>query len=125
MTIPRTKVEQFWSLYTHLNPPSALTPTTDYLLFHSGVRRPVLEDPPNLSGGKWIIRSKKGVLDRLWEDLDLAVLGERFDDLQLPTNEEPDEWPGICSCTGSAWSNEDIISVWNLHADTNIRDKIK
>ena len=120
------QVEQFWSLYTHLNPPSALTPTTDYLLFHSGVRRPVWEDPLNLSGGKWIIRLKKGVSDRLWEDLLLAVLGEQFDDLQPPANEELDEWPGICGCTISIRPNEDIISVWNRYeADTKIRDKIK
>ena len=126
MTIPGTKVEQFWSLYTHLNPPSALTPTTDYLLFHSGVRRPVWEDPLNLSGGKWIIRLKKGVSDRLWEDLVLAILGEQFDDLQPPADEEPDEWPGICGCTISVRPNEDIISVWNRYeADTKIRDKIK
>ena len=59
-----------------------MTPTTDYLLFHTGVRRPVWEDPLNLSGGKWIIRLKKGVSDRLWEDIVLAVLGEQFDDLQ-------------------------------------------
>ena len=128
MSDPRSpeQVEQFWSLYTHMNPPSALTPTTDYLLFHSGVRRPVWEDPLNLSGGKWIIRLKKGVSDRLWEDLVLAVLGEQFDDLQPPADEEPDEWPGICGCTISVRPNEDIISVWNRYeADTKIRDKIK
>jgi len=113
-------------LYTHLNPPSALTPTTDYLLFHSGVRRPVWEDPLNLSGGKWIIRLKKGVSDRLWEDIVLAILGEQFDDLQPPADEEPDEWPGICGCTISVRPNEDIISVWNRYeADSKIRDKIK
>lgn len=120
------QVEQFWSLYTHLNPPSALTPTTDYLLFHSGVLRPVWEDPFNLSGGKWIIRLKKGVSDRLWEDLVLAVLGEQFDDLQPPGDEEKDEWPGICGCTISVRPNEDIISVWNRYeADTKVREKIK
>jgi len=55
-----SSVESFWSLWTHLAPPSALQPTTDYLLFHTGIRRPVWEDPLNLSGGKWIIRLKKG-----------------------------------------------------------------
>ncbi|THH09903.1 hypothetical protein EW145_g1691 [Phellinidium pouzarii] len=74
------KVESFWSLWTHLNPPSTLQPTTDYLLFHSAVRRPVWEDPLNLQGGKWIIRLKKGVSDRLWEELIIAVVGDQFDD---------------------------------------------
>lgn len=73
-------VESFWSLWTHLNPPSSLLPTTDYLLFHSGVRRPVWEDPLNITGGKWIIRLRKGVADRLWEGLILALLGDQFAD---------------------------------------------
>jgi translation initiation factor 4E len=86
----------------------------------------VWEDPLNLSGGKWIIRLKKGVSDRLWEDIVLAVLGEQFDDLQPPTDEDPDEWPGICGCTISVRPNEDIISVWNRYeADTQIREKIR
>ncbi|KZP27507.1 IF4E-domain-containing protein [Athelia psychrophila] len=49
-----SSVESFWSLWTHLEPPSSLVPTTDLLLFHSGVRRPVWEDPLSLSGGKWL-----------------------------------------------------------------------
>ncbi|EIM86853.1 eukaryotic translation initiation factor 4E [Stereum hirsutum FP-91666 SS1] len=76
-----SSVESFWSLWTHLLPPSALLPTTDYLLFHSGVRRPVWEDPLNLPGGKWIIRLRKGVADRLWEDLVLAIVGDQFADV--------------------------------------------
>lgn len=74
------KIESFWNIWTHLNPPSEVQPTTDYLLFHSGIRRPVWEDPLNLQGGKWIIRLKKGTADRLWEELVLAVVGDQFDD---------------------------------------------
>jgi translation initiation factor 4E len=77
-------------------------PTTDYLLFLSSVRRPVWEDPLNISGGKWILRLRKGVADRLWEDLVLGVIGEQFD--------EEDE---ICGCVLSVRSQEDILSVWN------------
>ncbi|EJD07608.1 eukaryotic translation initiation factor 4E member 2 [Fomitiporia mediterranea MF3/22] len=78
-------IESFWMIWTHLNPPSTVQPTTDYLLFHSGVRRPVWEDPLNSQGGKWIIRLKKGVADRLWEELVLAVIGDQFDDCGLST----------------------------------------
>ncbi|KAL5513221.1 hypothetical protein ACEPAH_3619 [Sanghuangporus vaninii] len=78
-------IESFWMLWTHLNPPSNVQPTTDYLLFHSGVRRPVWEDPLNSQGGKWIIRLKKGVSDRLWEALVMAVIGDQFDECD-PTN---------------------------------------
>ena len=52
---------------------------------------------------------KKGVSDRLWEDLVLAI---RFDDLQPPADEEPNEWPGMCGYTISSRPNEDIISIW-------------
>ena len=123
-------------LWTHLTPPSSLVPTTDYLLFHSGVRRPVWEDPLNLSGGKWIIRLRKGVADRLWEDLVLAVIGDQFDGVvdsaeagsaHADGNADgvpPGEWPEICGCTISVRQNEDIISLWNRH-DSNAKSKEK
>ncbi|KAI1793507.1 eukaryotic translation initiation factor 4E class II [Ganoderma leucocontextum] len=131
-----SSVESFWSLWTHVHPPSSLLPTTDYLLFHSGVRRPVWEDPLNLSGGKWIIRLRKGVADRLWEDLILAVIGDQFhgvvvsgeaDGPQANGSSEgvpPGEWPEICGCTISVRQNEDIISLWNRH-DTSPKSKEK
>ncbi|KAI0316021.1 translation initiation factor eIF 4e-like domain-containing protein [Amylostereum chailletii] len=81
-----SSVESFWSLWTHLYPPSALLPTTDYLLFHTGVRRPIWEDPVNISGGKWIVRLRKGVADRVWEDLVLAIVGDQFSTLASPSS---------------------------------------
>jgi len=137
-----SSVESFWSLWTHLSPPSSLLPTTDYLLFHSGVRRPIWEDPLNITGGKWIIRLKKGVADRLWEDLVLAIIGDQFDDLPSSsalsrshsrasagpdsTGDEGTEWPGICGCTISVRQSEDIISVWNRYeADSRVRDNLR
>ncbi|KAH8104048.1 eukaryotic translation initiation factor 4E class II [Cristinia sonorae] len=124
-----SSVESFWSLWTHLNPPSSLLPTTDYLLFHSGVRRPVWEDPLNLSGGKFIVRLKKGVADRLWEDLVLAVIGDQFDEVagsEAHINDAADEWPEICGCTISVRQNEDIITVWNrTDGDAKVKDRIK
>ena len=99
------------------------------MLFHSGVRRPVWEDPLNLSGGKWIIRLRKGVADRLWEDLVLAVIGDQFESVVDPadasTAESADgDWPEVCGCTISVRQNEDIISLWNRH-DSNSKSKEK
>jgi len=129
------QVESFWSLWTHLAPPSALQPTTDYLLFHSGIRRPVWEDPLNLSGGKWIIRLKKGVADRIWEDLVLAVIGDQFDGCRSlaepnggldPEDASRTEWPEICGCTISVRQSEDIVSLWNrVDGDVKVREKIR
>ncbi|KAF8909327.1 eukaryotic translation initiation factor 4E class II [Gymnopilus junonius] len=141
-----SSVESFWSLWTHLAPPSALQPTTDYLLFHSGIRRPVWEDPLNITGGKWIIRLKKGIADRFWEDLVMAVVGDQFDDCRsAKTNEssrnkaslaganksEDDndggsEWPEICGCTISVRQSEDIVTLWNkVEADQKVREQIR
>jgi len=136
-----SSVESFWSLWTHLAPPSSLQPTTDYLLFHAGIRRPVWEDPLNLSGGKWIIRLKKGVADRLWEDLVLAIIGDQFDDCRgklednskaksgVSKTEDVSEgvaWPEICGCTISVRQSEDIITVWNrVDGDPVLREQIR
>lgn len=77
------------------------------MFFHSGVRRPVWEDPLNAAGGKWILRLRKGVADRLWEDLVLGVVGDQF---VGPDGEGADE---LCGCTISVRPTEDIISVWH------------
>ena len=133
------QIESFWSLHTHLSPPSSLVPTTDYLLFHAGIRRPVWEDPLNRTGGKWIIRLRKGVADRIWEDLICGVVGDLFDecgrgrskaDLDANSNGEGEveggDWPEICGCTISVRQSEDIISVWNrFEDDIKVREQIR
>ena len=139
--IPCPQVESFWSLHTHLSPPSSLIPTTDYLLFHAGVRRPVWEDPLNRTGGKWIIRLRKGVADRVWENLVCGVVGDMFDECgrgHLKSDgdgngngngnedEDGEEWPEICGCTISVRQSEDIVAVWNrVEADVKVREKIR
>ncbi|KAJ6553077.1 translation initiation factor eIF 4e-like domain-containing protein [Mycena capillaripes] len=145
-----SSVESFWALHTHLAPPSGLTPTTDYLLFHSGITRPVWEDPLNIAGGKWIIRLRKGVADRVWEALLCAVVGDAFagvrdlpprsweddddpSDSDAPSNashatpassQEPgtegEDIPEICGCTISVRASEDIVSLWN-RVDQDVR----
>ncbi|KAG6381480.1 translation initiation factor eIF 4e-like domain-containing protein [Boletus reticuloceps] len=131
------QVESFWSLHTHLSSPSSLIPTTDYLLFHAGVRRPVWEDPLNRTGGKWIIRLRKGVADRVWEDLVSGVVGDMFDecgsgrlkadgDGHVNEDEDGEEWPEICGCTISVRQSEDIVALWNrVEADMRVREKIR
>jgi len=110
-----SSVESFWSLWTHLTPPGMLQPTTDYLLFHSDVRRPVWEDPMNIDGGKWIVRLRKGVADRLWEDLVLGIIGDQF--------EEDD---AVCGCVLSVRVQEDILSVWHRdEKNTAAKNRIK
>ena len=57
--------------------PGDLPPTYDYHLFREGIL-PAWEDPANANGGKWILRFKKGLASRMWEDTLLAVIGDHF-----------------------------------------------
>ncbi|MCJ1290606.1 hypothetical protein MMC34_002146 [Xylographa carneopallida] len=110
-------VEAFWTVYTHLKRPSALPSVSDYHIFKKGIR-PVWEDEENKRGGKWIIRLKKGVADRYWEDLLLAIVGDQF----AEAGEE------VCGAVLSVRSGEDVLSVWTRidgGRNIKIRETIK
>lgn len=94
-------VSNFWTIYTHLKRPSQLPTVSDYHFFREGIR-PVWEDDANRKGGKWIMRLKKGVCDRYWEDLLMAMVGDQF-------NEASDE---VCGAVLSVRAQEDVLSIW-------------
>ncbi|KAF9436743.1 Eukaryotic translation initiation factor 4E type 2 [Entomortierella beljakovae] len=111
-------VEDFWSVYSHLKRPHELPSVSDYHLFKQGVR-PVWEDSTNINGGKWIVRLKKGLASRYWENLVIAVIGDQFD-----VGSE------ICGAVLSIRGGEDILSLWNQSAhegriNLKIRDTMK
>lgn len=94
-------VEKYWSYYSHMCRPQDLNGHADIHLFKDGIR-PLWEDDANKNGGKWIVRLKKGLANRCWENLILAILGEQF-----MVGEE------ICGAVVSVRFQEDLISVWN------------
>ncbi|KAJ7792570.1 translation initiation factor eIF4e [Mycena olivaceomarginata] len=96
-----SSVESLWALTTHLAPPSALAPTTDYLLFHAAVQRPLWEDPLSITGS--------------WEDDSHAEAG----------GEGTGDAPEICGCAISVRQSEDIISLWNRVDDVRVRERIR
>lgn len=111
-------VEQWWSLYCHLLRPTELKPYRKLHLFKSGIK-PMWEDPENIRGGKWILRLRKNKVNRAWENVCMAMLGEQF----LVGSE-------ICGIVLSTQYPEDLLSVWNRTAtdvgSTNrIRDVLK
>ncbi|KAG0298230.1 Eukaryotic translation initiation factor 4E type 2 [Dissophora globulifera] len=111
-------VEDFWAVYSHLRRPHELPHVSDYHLFKQGVR-PVWEDAANIHGGKWIVRLKKGLASRYWENLVMAVIGDQFD-----VGSE------ICGLVLSIRGAEDILSIWNQSAhegriNLKIRDTMK
>ncbi|XP_068130043.1 eukaryotic translation initiation factor 4E type 2-like isoform X2 [Hyperolius riggenbachi] len=79
----------------------------------------VATDEANRSGGKWIIRLRKGLASRFWENIILAMLGEQF-----MVGEE------ICGVVVSIRFSEDILSIWNRTANdqqstVRIRDTLR
>mmetsp|Transcript_53017 Transcript_53017/g.133309 ORF Transcript_53017/g.133309 Transcript_53017/m.133309 type:complete len:188 (-) Transcript_53017:64-627(-) len=100
-------VEEFWAYYNHLVRPNDLPNTSDYHLFKTGIK-PMWEDEANKLGGKWIVRLKKGLANKAWEDLLIAIVGDQFD--------VGDE---ICGIVMSIRFQEDIISVWNKSANNH------
>ena len=106
-------VEQFWEYYSHMARPSELSGHWDYHLFKSGIR-PMWEDEANRAGGKWIIRLRKGLASRCWENLILAMLGEQF-----MVGEE------ICGAVISIRHQEDILSLWNKTAHEQVISRIR
>ncbi len=108
-------VEEFWNVYDYLVRPNDLPTTTDYHFFRSGIK-PTWEDPTNARGGKWIVRLKKGLASRYWEEVILALIGCQF--TGIPTNE-------VCGAVVSIRYSEDIVSVWNRTNDREITDRLR
>lgn len=111
-------VEQFWANYGYLVRPGDLAGHTDIHLFKDGIK-PMWEDEANKDGGKWIVRLKKGLASRCWENLIMAMLGEQF----MVGSE-------VCGAVISVRFQEDIISIWNRNAadvatTARIRDTLK
>ena len=109
--------QAFWQVYSHLKRPSSLPAVSDYHFFKEGIR-PVWEDEENKRGGKWTVRLKKGVVDRYWEDLLLALIGDQF-------AEASDE---VCGAVVSVRSGEDVFSIWTKNdggRNVKIRETVK
>jgi len=78
----------------------------------------VWEDEENKRGGKWTMRLKKGVADRYWEELLLALVGDQF----AEASEE------VCGAVVSVRSGEDVFSIWTKNdggRNVKIRETIK
>jgi len=97
----------FWNYHAWMKKPSELSGGVNIYMMRNNLE-PMWETFPN--GGCWIIRFHKnhsvtGVIDRVWEQLLVAVLGEQF---RTP------ELVGVSlSVRGKYQSVSHIVSVWN------------
>ena len=75
-------VEDFWSLYNHIEVASRLPAGADYSLFKEGIF-PDWEDPRNQDGGRWMInvdkRQRAECLDTYWLEILFFLIGEHAD----------------------------------------------
>lgn len=113
-----SSVEQFWAYYSYMVRPCDLPGNSNIHLFKHGIR-PMWEDEANQEGGKWILRLRKGLASRCWENLILAMLGEQF----MVESE-------LCGAVISLRFQDDIISIWNKNASDQttmhrIRDTLR
>jgi translation initiation factor 4E len=113
-------VEEFWCIYGHLQKVTELPVVSEYHVFKKGIK-PVWEDEGNLAGGKWLLRLKKGVVARLFEELLIALIsGELNAAGDIPSMDDGMIHDDICGIVVSSRSNEDVLSVWNKKADHHV-----
>jgi len=93
-------VEGFWRHFAYLVSPDRLPRDHNVFMFrHQYI--PAWETFP--AGGCWIIkvRKKNGLINRLWEELAFACVGETFEE------------PNIAGIVLSTRHHEDVLSIWN------------
>lgn len=114
---PISSVEAFWQLVRHIHPPSSLC-DADYSFFRDHTR-PAREDPHMQDGGRWILALTTGgqtqtrghvleaqfagLVDRVWRDLILALVGERFESACGAVISLRERSASTCSAKLSLW----------------------
>lgn len=99
--------------------PAASHVICDYNVFRSSIA-PAWEDDHNVGGGRWVIRLRKGVADRVWEEIVYALVSERIGGAD-------DERAGdkVNGVVLSVRKDEDILSVWLAPSSRAERDIIR
>ena len=109
-----TTVEDFWSLYNHIEVASRLPPGSDYSLFKEGIF-PDWEDPRNAPGGRWMVnvdrKQRAEYLDTYWLEILFFLIGEHADQ---HAHQVCDTVQTLCCCCGNVcFASSDIF--YNLH----------
>lgn len=108
-------VEDFWSIYNHIELASKLQGGRGYALFRSGTR-PAWEDEINQNGGRWIFslptnKYRAQLLDTLWLETIMQMIGENF------ARSEECSLNSIVGAVISLRFKEDKIAIWTAHAE--------
>ncbi|BGO94573.1 hypothetical protein NBRC10512_005000 [Rhodotorula toruloides] len=90
----------------------------DYNVFRSSIA-PAWEDDNNVGGGRWVVRLRKGVADRVWEEVVYALVSERIGGEDERAGEK------VNGVVLSVRKDEDILSVWLAPSSRTERDVIR
>lgn len=104
---------EFWHFYSHMVRPSSLPPQTSFSFFQKGVK-PMWEDPNNAHGGRFMLRLKKDLANKCWEDLILAFIGDTFEESDL-----------ICGIQLNVKDKETAIAIWVKQMSVNDKDGVR
>ncbi|XP_055944798.1 eukaryotic translation initiation factor 4E-like [Argiope bruennichi] len=103
-------VEDFWSLYNHIEIVSKLPPGCDYALFKHGIK-PMWEDEKNKHGGRWLINLQKYQrnpdLNSCWLEVLLCMIGEAFDDYG----------EDVCGAVVQVRAKVDKLALWTADVE--------
>ncbi|KAG7598653.1 Translation Initiation factor eIF- 4e-like [Arabidopsis suecica] len=98
-------IEEFWSLYNNIHPPTKWVPGADLYCFKHKIE-PKWEDPICANGGKWtMFFPKAATLESNWLNTLLALVGEQFD-----------QGDQICGAVLNFRTRGDRISLWTKNA---------
>ena len=84
---------------------------------------PTWEDAANVGGGRWVLRLRKGVADRVWEEVIFALVGERLGGEE--GTPEANAGSKINGVVLSVRKDEDILSLWCAPSTRPERDAIR
>ncbi|GAA5864997.1 hypothetical protein JCM3774_003933 [Rhodotorula dairenensis] len=109
------------TLFTSESPDLAPSPSNtvcDYNVFRSSIA-PAWEDAANAGGGRWVLRLRKGVADRIWEEVVFALVSERIGGEDERVGEK------VNGAVLSVRREEDILSLWVAPSSRADRDIIR
>ncbi|XP_064389693.1 eukaryotic translation initiation factor 4E-like [Halichondria panicea] len=111
-------VEDFWSVFNHIKPPSMIQSGCDYMLFKDGIQ-PAWEDAQNIKGGRWLLqidkKDRRDVLDSFWLETIMLLIGEGFDDSSDEVRGAVVQIRGkgdkIAIWTGNSKKTDDVMAI--------------
>ncbi|TNY20999.1 eukaryotic translation initiation factor 4E-4 [Rhodotorula diobovata] len=110
------------ALFSGDSPESAPAPSNlicDYNVFRSAIA-PAWEDSANVGGGRWVVRLRKGVADRVWEEVVYALVSER-----IGSSDDDRVGEKVNGVVLSVRRDEDILSLWVAPSSRTERDIIR